>query len=137
MLKWLNVLQVCTFSLIKYESFVLHIYFYVELQIHTTFCFSLVDKLTNCESETKIFLLSNTKVCNRDHLRFFDQVGHPTPNASIGNKHFFTKWWPRQTHQNYEQPFQSSQNFEFKNHFSVSKIGWIFPKKKILWRMFN
>ena len=56
----------------------LHIYFYVELQIHTTFCFSLVDKLTNCESETKIFLLSNTKVCNRDHLRFFDQVGHQT-----------------------------------------------------------
>jgi hypothetical protein len=27
----------------------------------------------------------------RDHPRFFDQVGHQTTNASIGNKHFFTK----------------------------------------------
>ena len=28
---------------------------------------------------------------NRDRPRFFDQVGHETTNASIGNKHFFTK----------------------------------------------
>ena len=28
-------------------------------------------------------------VTNRDRPRFFDQVGHQTPNASIGNKHFF------------------------------------------------
>ena len=27
----------------------------------------------------------------RDRPRFFDQVGHQTSNASIGNKHFFTK----------------------------------------------
>ena len=27
----------------------------------------------------------------RDRPRFFDQVGHQTTNASIGNKHFFTK----------------------------------------------
>ena len=26
----------------------------------------------------------------RDRPRFFDQVGHQTTNASIGNKHFFT-----------------------------------------------
>jgi hypothetical protein len=30
-------------------------------------------------------------VCSRDRPRFFDQVGHQTTNASIGNKHFFTK----------------------------------------------
>ena len=28
---------------------------------------------------------------HRDRPRFFDQVGHQTTNASIGNKHFFTK----------------------------------------------
>ena len=33
--------------------------------------------------------------------------------------------------QNYEQPCQIFQNFEFQSHFSVSKIGRIFPKKKI------
>ena len=27
----------------------------------------------------------------RDLPRFFDQVGHRTTNASIENKHFFTK----------------------------------------------
>ena len=27
----------------------------------------------------------------RDRPRFFDQVGHQTVNASIRNKHFFTK----------------------------------------------
>jgi hypothetical protein len=28
---------------------------------------------------------------SRDRPRFFDQVGHQTTNASIGNKYFFTK----------------------------------------------
>ena len=27
----------------------------------------------------------------RDRPRFFDQLGHQTTNASIGNKYFFTK----------------------------------------------
>ena len=31
-------------------------------------------------------------ICIRDRSRFFDQVGHQTTNASIGNKHFFTKY---------------------------------------------
>ena len=31
------------------------------------------------------------ETCIRDRPRFFDQVGHQTTNASIGNKHFFTK----------------------------------------------
>ena len=35
-----------------------------------------------------------------------------------------------QAYQNYEQPCQRSQNSEFQNNFSVSKIGRIFPKKK-------
>ena len=33
----------------------------------------------------------------------------------------------RQSYQNYEQPCQRSQNSEFQSHFSVSKIGRIFP----------
>ena len=65
-------------------------------------------------------------LCTRDRPRFFDQVWHQTTSASIGNKHFFTKLWPRQTYQNYEQPCQRSQNSEFQSHFSVSKIGRIF-----------
>ena len=43
-----------------------------------------------------------------------------------GNKHFFTKSCHSQTYQNYEQP---SQNSDFHRHFSVLKIGRIFPKK--------
>ena len=31
------------------------------------------------------------EIVARDRPRFFDQVGHQTTNASIGNKHFFTK----------------------------------------------
>ena len=66
---------------------------------------------------------------NRGRQRYFDQVGYQTTNASIGNKHFFTKQWPRQAYQDYEQPFQRSWNSEFQSHFSVSKIGRIFPLK--------
>ena len=35
-----------------------------------------------------------------------------------------------QTYQNYERPCQNFQDSEFQSHFSVSKIGRIFPKKK-------
>ena len=49
--------------------------------------------------------------------------------ASSGNKHFFTKSCHHQTYQNYEQPCQRLQNSYFQSHFSVSKIGRIFPKK--------
>ena len=30
-------------------------------------------------------------IVSRDRSRFFDQVGHQTTNASIGNKYFFAK----------------------------------------------
>ena len=49
----------------------------------------------------------------RDRPRFFDQVGHQTTNASIGNEHFLLNIGPHQTCQNYEQPCQRSQNSEF------------------------
>ena len=62
---------------------------------------------------------------NGDRPRFFDQVGHQITNASIGNRQFFDKYWPRQTDQNYEQPCQRL----FQSYFLASKIGWIFPKK--------
>ena len=51
--------------------------------------------------------------------RFFDQVGHETIYASSGNIHFFTKSFHRQTFQNYEQPPQTSQNYDFQSFFSV------------------
>ena len=35
------------------------------------------------------FVLGDMK--NRVRPRFYDQVGHQTTNASIGNKYFFTK----------------------------------------------
>ena len=63
---------------------------------------------------------------SRDRLRFFDQVGHQTTYAYIGNKHFFTKSCHCQTYQNYEQPPQSLQNVYFQSHFSPSKINRIF-----------
>ena len=44
-------------------------------------------------------------------LRFFDQVGHETTYASIGNKHFFTKSCHRQTYQNYELSRQKLGTF--------------------------
>ena len=68
-------------------------------------------------------------MCVRDRARFFDQVGHQTTNASIRNKHFFTKLCHRQTYQNYEQPPRTSQNSYFQIHFSVLRIGQIFQKK--------
>ena len=49
--------------------------------------------------------------------------------ASSGNKHFFTKSCHCQTYQNYEQPPRTSQNSYFQSHFSVLKIGRIFPNK--------
>ena len=48
---------------------------------------------------------------------FFDQVWHQIAYASIGNKHFFTKKWPRQAYQNYEKACQRSQNSEFQSNF--------------------
>ena len=60
--------------------------------------------------------------------RFFEQVGHQTTSAYIENKPFFTKYSPRQTYQNYEQPCQRSQNSQFQSHYSMSKIGLMFPK---------
>ena len=53
----------------------------------------------------------------------------PCMHLFSGNKHFFTKSCHRQTYQNYEQPPQTSQNWYFQSHFSMLKIGRIFPKK--------
>ena len=66
----------------------------------------------------------------KDLPNFFDQVGHRTTNASMENKHFFTKSCHCQTYQNYEQPWQRFQNSEFQSQSLASNIGGIFPKKK-------
>ena len=55
----------------------------------------------------------------RDRPRFFDQVGHQTTFAYVGNKHFFTKSCHHQT-------YQRLQNLYFQSHFSASKINQIF-----------
>ena len=52
-----------------------------------------------------------TDVVARVRPRFFDQVGHQTTNASIGNKYFFTKQCHCQTYQNYEQSWQKLGTF--------------------------
>ena len=64
--------------------------------------------------------------CIRDRPRFFDQVGHQTTFAYVGNKHLFTKSCHRQTYQNYEQPPKRLQNSYFHSHFSASKNKGIF-----------
>ena len=43
--------------------------------------------------------------------RFFDQVGHQTTNASIGNEYLFTKKCHSQTYQDYEQGQQELGTF--------------------------
>ena len=72
---------------------------------------------------------------NRVRPRFFDQVGHETMYAFSGNKHFFTR--SCQTYQNYEQPPRTYQNLFFQSHFSVLKIGRIFPKKNFYDKYLN
>ena len=47
----------------------------------------------------------------RYRLRFFDQVGHQTTYAFMGNKHFITKYCHRQTYLNYEQSRQKLGTF--------------------------
>ena len=42
--------------------------------------------LTNMSGSQPMYYINT-----RDRPRFFDQVGHQTTNASIGNNHFFTK----------------------------------------------
>ena len=52
-----------------------------------------------------------TDVKHRYRPSFFDQVGHQTTYASIGNRHFFTILCHRQTYQNYEQSRQKLGTF--------------------------
>ena len=49
----------------------------------------LISRLLTVQSGTQIFQSRGFQI--RDRPRFFDQVGNQTTNASIGNKHFFTK----------------------------------------------
>ena len=42
-------------------------------------------------SNSNLAALLSFRLYIRDHLRFFDPVGHQTINVSIGNKYFFTE----------------------------------------------
>ena len=57
-------------------------------------------------------LFSYSAMYVRYRPRFFDQVGHQTTyDASMGNKHFITKYCHRQTYQNYVQSRQKLGTF--------------------------
>ena len=63
------------------------------------------------------------KILTRYRPRFFDQVGHQTMYAFMGNKHFFIKQCHRQAYQNYEQSRQKLGTFlENKVHTSKIKV---------------
>ena len=57
--------------------------------------------------------------------RFFDQVGHQTTNASIGNVYFLTKSCHCQTYQNYEQSRQKLGTFSVNKVLKISKFSKI------------
>ena len=62
-------------------------------------------EIANCNVICEHVLFNVNAQCFyiRDRSRLFDQVGHQTTNASIGNKYFSTKECHPQTYQNYEQ----------------------------------
>ena len=55
--------------------------------------------------------------------RFFDQVGHQTTNASIGNKYLSTKLCHHQTYQHYEQSQQKLGTFLENKVLKKSKFS--------------
>ena len=63
----------------------------------------------------------------RDLPRFFDQVGHQTTYAYIGNKHFVTKMCRRQTYQNSKISWQKNGSILVINCFK----NWSFQKMSI------
>ena len=64
--------------------------------------------------------------------RFFDCWAHKTTYAYIGNKHFFTKSFRRQTYQNSKIILQKMPIFDFQSEFSMSKIIRIFLIKNFI-----
>ena len=65
-------------------------------------------------------------MASRYRPRFFDQAGHQTTNASMGNKHFSIKSCHCQTYQNYEQSRQKLSTFLGNKVPKNSKIHNIF-----------
>ena len=58
-------------------------------KIINLFCrFFWLDFAANSKRKQNI---GQDKMPSRDRPRFLNQVGHQTTNASMGNKHFFTK----------------------------------------------
>ena len=55
--------------------------------------------------------------------RFFHQVEHQTMYASMGNKYFITKYWHRQTYQNYKQSRQKLGTFIENKVLQKSKLS--------------
>ena len=66
--------------------------------------------------------------------RFFDQVGHETMYASSRKKHFSLNYVIVRLTKIMNILFEvhrTYQNSYFQSHFSVLKIGWMFPKKNL------
>ena len=69
-----------------------------------------------CKSRKK--KLAGKRMYSKHRPRFFEKSNYKAP---IKNKNFFTKSCHHQTYQNYEQPHQRLQNFDFQRPFSASK----------------
>ena len=65
-----------------------------DLKLEVVFTKFFMQKITSLNCALHDFKVNiqifSSKLYIRDRPRFFDQVGHQTNNASIGNKHFFT-----------------------------------------------
>ena len=66
-------------------------------------------------------------IWTRDRPRFFDQVGYQTTNASIGNTHFSLNNDLIRLTKIMNNFVKDLKILSFQSHFSVSKIGRIFP----------
>ena len=79
--------------------------------------------------KNKILTQKKGSILVRVRTRFFDQVGHETMDASSGIKHFSQNHDIVRLTEIMNKPSQTHQTSYFQSHFSVLKIGPIFPKK--------
>ena len=100
---WLKIVEICTYVGLLYTKRQ-----WANHRIHCHFIFGKKD------------------IKNRFLSRFFDRWAHETMHAYIGNKHFFTKSFCRQTYQNSKISWQKMPISDFQSDFSMSKIIRIF-----------
>ena len=72
--------------------FILQLYFPAPLLRCIHYVFEKIHTSIDKKGYIHLSIWENTYIHTRVRPRFFDQVGHQTTNAPIGNKHFFIKW---------------------------------------------